>query len=89
MIIRYLKDSLNFKLYLGSSNITLYGYCNAEQARDANNRGLKKSFVFFVSVGGISQNCKKQPTIARLLIKAKYMAASYGTMEKIWLWLLL
>jgi hypothetical protein len=84
--MRYLKGSLNLKLCLGGNNIIvmwivmllLYRYCYVDWTRDANNRRSTMSYVLFVGAGAISWNCKRQPTIVRSTIEAKYMAASHG-----------
>lgn len=88
-IMRYLKGSLNHKLCLGGNNIALHGYCDADWAGDTNDRRSTTGYVFFVGMGAISWNCKRQPTIARSTMEAEYMAASHGAMEAIWLRLLL
>jgi hypothetical protein len=88
-IMRYLKDTSNLKLCLRGDNISLHGYCDADWAGDANDRRSTTGYVFFVGVGAISWNCKRQPTIARSTMEAEYMAASHGAMEAIWLRLLL
>jgi len=84
-IMRYLKGTLDFKLCLGGESIALHGYCDADWAGDANDRRSTTGYVFFVGVGAISWNCKRQPTIARSTMEAEYMAASHGAMEATWL----
>jgi hypothetical protein len=37
-IMRYLKGILDFKLYFGSKDIALRGFCDVDWAEDANNR---------------------------------------------------
>jgi hypothetical protein len=44
-----------------------------------------RGYVFFVGVGAVSWNYKRQPTIALSTIEAKYMATSQCTKEAIWL----
>lgn len=84
-IIRYLKGTSGFKLCLGGKVQALMGYCNADWAGDANERRSTTGYVFFVGVGAISWNCKRQPTIALSTTEAEYMAASHCTREAIWL----
>lgn len=84
-IMRYLKGTLNFKLYVGGNNITLYDYCDGDWGRDVNDRRSIMGYVFFVGVGAISYNCKSQPIIARSTIEVEYMVASHDAMEAIWL----
>nr|PNR58443.1 hypothetical protein PHYPA_005438 [Physcomitrium patens] len=84
-IMKYLKDTLNFKLCLGCDNITLHGYYNADWVGDANDKRSTMGYMFFVGMGVISWNSKRQPTIARSTMEAKYMVASHSAMEAIWL----
>jgi hypothetical protein len=42
-------------------------------------------YMFFVGVGVVSWNCKKQPTIALSTTEAEYMATNQCTKEAIWL----
>nr|PNR59826.1 hypothetical protein PHYPA_002618 [Physcomitrium patens] len=83
--MRYLKGTLNFKFYFGGYNITLHGYYDADWVGNANDRRSTMGYVFFVRVGAISWNCKRQPIIARSIMEAEYMAASHGVIEVIWL----
>ncbi len=46
---------------------------------------LQQGYVFFVGVGAVSWNCKRQPTIAFSTTEAEYMATSQCTKEAIWL----
>ena len=84
-IMRYLQGTCEFKLCLGGKDITLKGYCDADWAGDTNERRSTTGYVFFVGVGAISWNCKRQPTIALSTTEAEYMATSQSTKEAIWL----
>ena len=83
--MRYLKGTLDLVLCLGGDNIELQGFCNADWAGDANDRRSTTGYVFFVGVGAISWNCKRQPTIAMSTMEAEYMEASHSAMEAMWL----
>jgi hypothetical protein len=78
-IMRYLKGTLDFKFCLGGKDVSFKGYCDADWGGDANERRSTTGYVFFVGVGVVSWNCKRQPTIAL------YMATSHCTKEAIWL----
>ena len=67
-IIRNLKGTLDFKLCLGSKDIVLIGFCDADWAGDANDRRSTTGYVFFVGVGVISWKCKKQPTTITIFV---------------------
>jgi hypothetical protein len=84
-IMRYLQGTKDFKLCLGGKDITLNGYCDADWAGDVNERRSSTGYVFFVGIGAISWNCKRQPTIALSTTEAEYMAATQCTKEAIWL----
>lgn len=87
IIVKYLKRSLNFKLRLRRDNITLYGYCDADWIRDANDTRVTISYAYVNGVGDISLNCKIQPINARP--QTEYIPTSHRTMDVIWLKLLL
>ncbi len=61
------------------------GYCDADWGGDANERRSTTGYVFFVGVGAVSWNCKRQPTIALSTTEAEYMAISHCTKEARWL----
>jgi hypothetical protein len=84
-ILRYLKGSLELKLFLGGNDISLVGFCDADWADDTNDRWSMMGYVFFVACGAIWWKCKKQPTIALSTTEAEYMATSQCTKEVIWL----
>ena len=89
-IMRYLKGTLNFKLYLGGTNIALKGFCNADLAGNTNYWRSTMGYVFFfVGVGDILWKCKKQPSIALYTTEAEYMTTSHRIKEIVWLWQLL
>lgn len=55
------------------------------QTRDTNDKRLTIRYVFFIEIGAISWNYKKQSIIARSMIEAKYMAANHCTIEACWI----
>jgi hypothetical protein len=60
------------------------GYSQVEGV-DFNERCSTTWYVFFVGVGAVSWNCKRQPTSALSTTEAEYMATSQCTKEAIWL----
>jgi hypothetical protein len=58
-ILRYLKGSLELKLYLGVNDISSVGFCDADRAGDTNDRRSTTGYVFLVGRGAISWKCKK------------------------------
>ena len=84
-IMRYLKGTLDMKLCLGGNDISIKGYCNADWGGDLNIRRSTTGYVFYLGVGAISWNSKRQPTVALSTMQAEYMAANQATKEAIWL----
>jgi hypothetical protein len=84
-IMRYLKGTMELKLTLGGKDISLQGYCDADWGGDASTRKSTTGYVFFLGVGAISWNSKRQPTVALSTTEAEYMAASQSAKEAIWL----
>jgi hypothetical protein len=83
--MRYLKGTLDLKLCLGGKDVSLRGYCDADWGGDANERASTTGYVFFVGVGAVSWNHKRQPTIVLSTTEAEYMATSQCTKHAIWL----
>jgi hypothetical protein len=46
-IMRYLKDTLDFKLCVGGKDIVLIGFCDVDWAKDANDHRSTTGYVFF------------------------------------------
>ena len=53
-IMRYLKGTLDVKLFLGSTNMSLHGYCDADWGSDLTTHKSTTGYVFFVGDGTIS-----------------------------------
>ncbi|OAE20919.1 hypothetical protein AXG93_3256s1660 [Marchantia polymorpha subsp. ruderalis] len=81
-ILRYLKGSLDFKLFLGGNDISLVGFCDAVWAGNTNDRRSTIGYVFLVGRGAILWKCKKQPTIALSTSEAEYMATVLVNVQK-------
>lgn len=82
-IMQYLKDTLYFKLCFTHTNVTLRGFCNIDWIRDANKYQSTMEYVFFVGVGIISYNHKRQSRIALSTIKVEYIATILCTKDVI------
>ena len=82
-IMRYLKSTLDFKLCLGGKNIVLGGFCDADWARDANDRQSTIGYMFFC--GCWSPFLKMQETtIALSMAETWSMVTSDCTKEAVW-----
>ena len=63
-IMRYLKGTLDVKLCLGGTNMSLYGYCDTDWGGDLTRRRSTIEYMFFVGYGAILWNSKCEPTVA-------------------------
>jgi Reverse transcriptase (RNA-dependent DNA polymerase)/Retrotransposon gag protein/Integrase core domain/Chromo (CHRromatin Organisation MOdifier) domain/GAG-pre-integrase domain len=85
-ILRYLKGTRNYKLYLGkNTEITLKGYSDANYANDIDTRKSTTGYLFYFCGGVISWSSKRQPTVALSTTEAEYMALTHTAREAIWL----
>ena len=85
-VLRYLKSFFGQGLLFPSSNdLLIRAYCDADWTGDVEERRSTTGYVFFLGVGAISWNCRKQPTIALSTTEAEYMATSQCTKEAMWI----
>jgi len=82
-IMQYLQCTLDAKLVLGGKSITLVGFCDADWARDNNDRRSTTGYVFKLRVGAISWNSERESTIAFSTTEAEDMAISQCATEAI------
>jgi hypothetical protein len=61
------------------------GNCDADWARDFEDRRSTIGFVFMMGGGAISWSSKRQPTIVLSTTKVEYMASTQATKEAIWM----
>ena len=88
-IMPYLKDTLDVKLCLRGTNMSLHGYCDADWGGDLTTCKSTTGYVFFVDNGAILWNSKRQRTVALSTSEAEYMAVSHSAKEAMWLRLLM
>ena len=91
-VIRYLKGTINYELCLGSNqdqgqgtNLSLYGYSDANWGNDSDTRKSTSGYIFYITDGPISWCSKKQATIALSSTEAEYITLTQATKETIWL----
>lgn len=84
-IFRYLRGTVNKKLYYAKSSHGLIGYSDADWAGEIENRRSCTGYVFTRGNGAISWNSKLQQTVALSTTEAEYMALSAATQEVLWL----
>jgi len=76
---------LKYKANSGSiEDIKIYGYADADFARDQDTKKSITGFVFFFNECAISWTSKKQATVALFTAEAEYMALSAAGNEAIW-----
>ncbi|THH10842.1 hypothetical protein EW145_g1039, partial [Phellinidium pouzarii] len=85
-VLRYLLSTLDYGLMLGGkgSEVELRGYADADWGSNEHHH-LITGYVFYLGIGAISWQSKKQQTTALSLGEAEYMALSAATQEALWL----
>lgn len=85
-ILRYLKGTINMKLtYTANGTDNIIGYCDADWARDTEDRRSCTGYIFLFQGAAISWSSKKQLTIALSSTEAEYMSLSTSAQEALWL----
>ena len=80
-VMRYLKDTLDFKVCLTVKDIPLREFNDAGCVGDAKDRRSTTGHMFLGGIGVISWKCKKQPTIAFSTKEVEYMATNHCMKE--------
>lgn len=87
-VIRYLKNTEDFGLTLGGSDLDttrLIGWCDADWVHDPDDRKSITGFTFFLGVGAVCYSSKKQTSVALSTAEAEYMGAGAAMREALWL----
>ena len=96
-IFRYIRGTSNYALWLGKSidrnlnskqnpsEIILTSACDADWARDLDDRRSTSGYIFLLNDHVISWQTHKQQSIATSSTQAEYQALSSATKESIWL----
>ena len=86
-MLRYIKGALSYGLKFSANDdaCDLYGFSDANWARDVDNRRSTSGCVFKVDNSTVSWCSKKQATVAKSTTEAKYVALSQTTQEAIYL----
>ncbi|XP_018501075.1 uncharacterized mitochondrial protein AtMg00810-like [Pyrus x bretschneideri] len=81
-ISRYLQGTLDYGLtYIPSQDINILAFSDADWAADINARRSITGYVVYVGNNPISWQSKKQASVSRSLIKAKYKALAHCTID--------
>lgn len=87
-VLRYLKGTANvclrFSSGKGAQQLPI-GYCDADWARDPEERKSTSGYVFLFAGGPISWKVKKQAVVALSSAEAEYLAVSLCAKEAIWM----
>lgn len=75
--------------YAYGAAIELFGYTDADWARNVFDQRSTRGYCFALGSGMISWSSKKQPTVALSSIEARYRCATVATCEVSWLKVLL
>ena len=84
-VLRYLKDTKEWKLTLGGKETELEGYVDADYGGDLDCRRSTTGFVFKVYGGPVIWGSKKQTATTTSTVEAEFTAASHAIKEAIWL----
>ena len=87
-IFRYIKGTLNYSLQFvlsKASDITLYGYADADWAGDFDARKSTSGYVFYIGQSIISWCSKRQSVVALSTAEAEYISLCNAATEAIWL----
>ncbi|THG96936.1 hypothetical protein EW145_g7692 [Phellinidium pouzarii] len=85
-VLRYLLGTLDYGLTLGGkgSDLELRGYADADWGSNEHRHSIT-GYVFYLGIGAVSWQSKKQQTTALSSGEAEYMALSAATQEALWL----
>lgn len=85
-VLRYLKGSLDFGLFLPkSTDLSLHGYSDSDWAGDHTDRFSTSGYLIFLGPCLISWKSAKQRTIARSSTEAEYRALASTAAELAWI----
>lgn len=83
-VITYVRDTASYSITLGGNNLTHSGYTDPDWAEQREDRGSTTGFIFCLGNSPVPWKSRQQPTIARSLTKAEYMALTDSSREAIW-----
>lgn len=85
-VLRYLKQTRNYYLYLGAGeDQMLLGYTDSDWADDIETRRSTSGFVFLLGDGAISWASRRQSCVTLSSMEAEYVALSEACQEALWL----
>jgi hypothetical protein len=84
-VLRYLRGSLHLGLTFSPGSLQLHAYSNADWAGDLDTRRSTIGYIVFMSINPLTWVSKKQSTVSRSSIEAKYRALASCATEVSWL----
>lgn len=84
-VLRYLKGTINRKLVYRNSDEDLLGFCDADYARNIDDRRSVTGYTFIFAGAAISWCSKGQRTVALSTTEAELMAVVSTCQEALWL----
>jgi hypothetical protein len=85
-IIRYLKGSINYGLFIQpSSLLTIHTYADSDWVGCSDDRRSTTSYLVYLGSNLLSWSSKKQTTVARSSTEAEYRSLAMVTAEVVWL----
>jgi hypothetical protein len=84
-VLRYLKGSVDYGLQYHKCPLAITTYCDSDWTRNLDDRRSTTGFGIYLGSNLISWLAKKQHTVSRSSIEAKYRALSLATVEMFWL----
>lgn len=88
-IIRYLKSTSSFGLYLQGSPLTIHAFSDSDWVADPVDRRSVTGTFIFLCKNPILWTAKKQRSVAKSSTKAKYKALAYTSMDLAWVKMIL
>ena len=84
-VLRYLKQTMDWRLLFRKTDDELIAFCDSNWAGDITDYKSASGFVFLLGGGSISWQSKKHNTVAKSTTEAEYMSLSAGASEALWL----
>lgn len=84
-VLRYLKETINFKLVYRCDDSTTVGFTDSDWGNSTDDRRSYSGYIFKICNGAISWEAKKQRTVALSSTEAEYMSLSHGIKEALYL----
>ena len=83
-IFRYLAGTRDLWLSYGESRRALVGYADADGSMTEDRRAIT-GYAFLIDGGAVSWSSKKQEIVSLSTTESKYVAATHGMKEALWL----